>query len=157
MGVDFGRFFPLLQKAQCKAQRRFEMKHNTGRAVSKTRPGDLLRLALLQLIGSIFFSLVLYFCFDLREALSALFGGLIATLASGFSAWQLFRGGQNLLAEEMLARFYISVVLKVVFSLAMMAIFIIVIKVSVLPFIIAYLLAAIVINWLALLLPEPLE
>lgn len=131
------------------------MKQTLGPVVSKTRPGDLLRLALLQLTGSVVFSLALYYCFDLREALSAFFGGVIAVLASGFSAWQLYRGGQNLQAEEMLARFYVSVVLKVIFSLAMMAIFIIVIKVSVLPFILAYLLAAVVVNWLALLLKEP--
>ena len=151
-----GSFFLSLQKAQSKAPRRFEMKHDTGRVVSKARPRVLLRLALLQLTGSVVFSLALYFCFDLREALSAFFGGLIAVFASAFSAWQLYRGGQNLQAEEMLARFYISVVLKVICSLAMMAAFIIVIKVSVLPFVVAYLFTALVVNWLALLLPESL-
>ena len=124
--------------------------NTAGRVVSKSRPQDLLKLALLQLICTVLFSLVLYYCFDSREALSALLGGLVAVLASSFSAWQLFRGGQNLQAEEMLARFYLSTVLKIVFSLAMIAICIIVMKVSTLPFIIAYLLAALVVNWLVI-------
>ncbi len=124
------------------------------KAQTQAQPGDLLNLALLQLTGTVVFSLVLYFCFDLREAISALLGGSIAMLASLFSAWQLYRGGQNQKPGEMLVRFYISVVLKIAFSLAIMAICIIFMKVSMLPFIIAYLIAAVVINWLVLLLPE---
>lgn len=130
------------------------MNHVSGMVSTKNRPQDLLRLALLQFVGTVVFSLSLYLCFDFREAASAFLGGLIATLASGFSAWQLYRAGQDLQAAEMLVRFYIAVVLKIVFSLAMMAICIIVMKVSMLPFIIAYLLAAVIVNWLVLLLPQ---
>jgi len=127
---------------------------NSRRFVSKSHPQHLLKLALLQLVCTAFFSLVLYYCFDLREALSAFLGGAVAVLASTFSAWQLYRSGNNLQAEEMLARFYVSTVLKIAFSVAMIAICIIVMQVSTLPFIIAYLLAAVVVNWLILLLPE---
>ena len=57
----------------------------------------------------------------------------------------------------MLARFYASVVLKIVFTLAMMVICITVLKVSLLPFIIAYLIAAVIVNWLMLLVPAKLD
>lgn len=121
---------------------------------SKSKPGVVLKLALLQFVGTVFFSLVLLYCFDTREALSALFGGLIAVLASVFLAGRLFTTKQTAEAEEILVRFYISATLKVLFTLAMMAISIIFIKVSVLPFILAYLVAAVIINWLFLLIPD---
>lgn len=127
--------------------------HKVG-LVTKTQPGTIFKLALLQLIGSIAFSLTLYYCFDAREAISALLGGSVAVFASLFSAFRLYTAGDQLQAGEMLIRFYISVVLKIVFSVAMIAIFIIVMKVSVLPFIIAYLLAAVIINLLFLLIPQ---
>lgn len=127
------------------------MNQKAGRAISQPRPEDLLKLALLQLTGTVVLSLILYFSFELREAISALFGGLIAMFASLFAAWQLRRGRQNQEPIEMLMRFYVGVVLKIIFSLVMMAICIIVMKVSMLPFIIAYLVAAVMINWLVLL------
>jgi len=119
-----------------------------------SRPQELLKLALLQTIGTVFFSLVLYYCFDAREALSALFGGLIAVVGSLYSAGRLFTTKQDAAAQEILMRFYVSVVLKIMLTLLMMAICIIVIKVSLLPFIIAFLIAAVVINLLVLLLPS---
>lgn len=118
---------------------------------SKSKPSVILKLALCQLICTTFFSLVLYYCFDAREALSALFGGLVAALSSVFFASRLFAVKDDAPAQEMLIRFYISVALKVLFTLLMMAIFIIVMKVSILPFIIAFLLAAVIVNWLFLL------
>ena len=121
---------------------------------SKSKPVVILKLAFLQFVGVVFFSLVLYYCFDTREALSAFLGGLIAVLASIFSAGRLYSTKHNAVAEEMLVRFYFSVALKVLFTLAMMAICVIVLKVSMLPFIIAYLLAAVIINWLFLLIPN---
>jgi F0F1-type ATP synthase assembly protein I len=121
---------------------------------TKSEPGVLFKLALLQAFGSIVFSLVLYYCFDLREALSAFFGGMIASTASLYSAGRLFTARVDSEPQEILIRFYISVVIKVLFTLAMVAICIIVIKVSLLPFIIAYLLAALVINLLFLLVPQ---
>lgn len=113
-----------------------------------------LKLALMQLFGVIVFSAVLYYCFDKREALSALFGGLIAVLATLFFARRVFATKQEVQAGEMLGRFYVSVALKALFTLMMMAICIVVIKVSMLPFIIAYIIAAVVINWLFLLKKE---
>ncbi len=126
---------------------------------TKSEPKVVLKLALLQMLGSFVFSLVLYFCFDTREALSALFGGLIAALASLFFAGRLFNTRSvdiqaDSAASELLVRFYFSVALKALLTLALMAICIIVLKVSMLPFIIAYVLAAVVINWLFLLYKE---
>ena len=123
---------------------------------SKSEPKVILRLALLQAVGTIAFSLVLYFCFDTREALSALFGGLIAALASLFFAGRLFTSKQvatrqDSAAGEMLVRFYFSVALKALLTLAMMSICIIVLKVSILSFVVAYILAAVIVNWLFLL------
>lgn len=120
----------------------------------KSKPGLVVKLAFLQMLGTVVFSLVLYFCYDMREALSGLFGGLIAAAASLFFAGRLFTTKHDAPAPEILFRFYVSVAFKVVFTLAMMAICIIVVKVSILPFIIAYLVAAVIINWLFLLVPE---
>lgn len=129
------------------------MNQNTSGVDRGPRPAAILKLALLQLVGTIAFSLVVYICFDQRAAVSALLGGSIAVLSSLFAARQLQRGAKQVQPEAKLAQFYASVVLRIVFSLAMMAICIIVMKVSMLPFIIAFLLAAVVINWLVLLLP----
>lgn len=118
---------------------------------SKSEPKVVVQLALAQLLFTAVFSIAIYYCFDQREALSALFGGLIATLASLYFASRLFTTKQDLAAQEILLRFYISVVLKVVLTLILMAFCIIVLKVSMLPFIVAFLLAAVVVNWLFLL------
>ena len=124
---------------------------------SKTQPGVLLKLALLQLVGTAAFSVAMLVCFDAREALSALFGGAIAIIGSLYSAGRLFSTKQNAAAAEMLIRFYVSVVLKFIFTLAMMVICLVVLKVSLLPFIIAYLISAVLINWLVLLVPSKLD
>lgn len=126
-----------------------ELRFNT-----KSQPSVLIKLALLQAVGTVVFSLVLYYCFDAREALSALLGGLIACMATLYSAARLFSSKQDAEAQEILFRFYVSVALKVLFTLLMMAICIIVLKVSLLSFIIAYLLAAVVTNLLFLLVPH---
>ena len=128
--------------------------HKALRFNTKSQPSVLIKLALLQTLGTLIFSLALYYCFDKREALSALLGGLIASVATLYSAGRLFTTKHDGQAEEILLRFYLSVALKVLFTLLMMAICIIVIKVSLLPFIIAYLLAAVVINLLFLLVPH---
>jgi len=130
------------------------MNKSTPQFESQSKPSEVLKLALLQFVGTFFFSLVLFYCFDTREALSALFGGSIAVLASIFFAGRLYTTKDNAVAEEILVRFYFSVALKVLFTLAMMAICIIVLKVSMLPFIIAYLIAAAVINWLFFLIAD---
>jgi F0F1-type ATP synthase assembly protein I len=124
---------------------------------SKAQPGVLLNLALLQAVSTLVFSLAMLYCFDAREALSSVFGGVIAVIGSLYSAGRLFFTKQSAVAAEILVRFYVSVILKIVFTLAMMAICLIVMKVSVLPFIIAYLLAAVVVNLLVLLVPAQLD
>jgi len=126
----------------------------TKQTQSQMKPKMLLKLAFLQLIATISFSLVMLYCFDSYQSLSALYGGLIAAASSGFMAGRMFTTQPGCEPEELLARFYVSVMLKVVFTLAMMAICIIVIKVSFLPFIIAYFVSAAVVNWLFLLLPD---
>ena len=121
---------------------------------SQRKSGMIVKLALLQAVGTVVLSGVVYYCFDAREALSALFGGLIAALTSLYMAGRLFTSKDNRPAEEMLARFYASIVLKALLTIVMMAICIIVMKVSVLPFIVAYFVAAGIINWFFLLIPE---
>lgn len=117
---------------------------------TKTEPKVLLKLALMQLVGTVLFSVVLLFIFDVREGLSAFFGGFIATFGSLYSAGRLFTAKQDAEAVDSLRRFYASIVIKIVFTLVMVAICVIVIKVSFLPFIIAYLIAAVVVNVMAL-------
>jgi len=121
---------------------------------SQRKSATIVRLALLQAIATIAFSGVMAYCFDASQALSSLLGGSIAVLASLYMAGRLFTAKDNRPPEEMLGRFYASVVLKAVLTLAMMAICIIVMKVSVLPFIIAYFVAAGIVNWLFLLVPD---
>ena len=121
---------------------------------SQRKSGMIVKLALLQAVGTVVLSGVVYYCFDAREALSALLGGLIAALTSLYMAGRLFTSKDNRPAEEMLARFYASIVLKALLTIVMMAICIIVMKVSVLPFIVAYFVAAGIINWFFLLIPE---
>ncbi len=111
----------------------------------------MFKLSALQALSAVVFSLGVYFCFDAREALSALFGGLIATTMNLFMASRLF--GANRIAKvrevsapETLVRFYISVVLKILFTLVAMVFFIAVIEVSILPFIISYLITAVIVN-----------
>ena len=117
---------------------------------TKTEPKVLLKLALMQLVGTVIFSAALWFMFDAREGLSAFFGGFIATFGSIYSAGRLFTTNQDTEAVDSLRRFYASIVIKIVFTLVMVAICVIVIKVSFLPFIIAYLIAAVVVNVIAL-------
>lgn len=130
--------------------------HTVPRKIPSSNPKAMLKLAGLQAFFTLVFSLGLWFCFDLREALSALFGGLVAASMTFFMAWRLFASHRisKLRAVEpgeTLIRFYISAVLKIVFTLAMMVMFIVVIEVSILPFILAYLVAAILVNMLFLL------
>lgn len=120
---------------------------------SKSRPGLIVKLALWQSLATVVLSLVLYVCIDTRVAVSAFCGGLVAVLTSLYMASRLFAARKGLQAPEMLVRFYSSVVLKVLFTLAMMTICMVVIKVSIVPFIIAYLVAAVIINLLFLLVP----
>lgn len=130
----------------------------------KANASALLKLAFLQAFGSVVFSLGLWYCFDAREALSGLFGGLTATTMSLFMAARLFAVHRlsklrPVAPGEALVRFYITAILKIIFTLAMMVIFIVVIEVSILPFIISYLIAAVIVNLLYIYLEakEPEE
>ncbi len=119
----------------------------------------MLKLALLQTVATLAFSGVMVYCYGIGEALSALFGGMIAALMSVFMASRMFTthrlaGARDMSATERLSRFYAAAILKVLFTLLMMGILIAVIKVSMLPFIIAYLIAAVVVNLLFLLLDK---
>lgn len=125
--------------------------------VSKAQPGVLLKLALLQTIGTAVFSIAMLVFFDAGQALSALYGGAIAAIGSLYSAGRLFTTKKEAAAIEILNRFYASVVLKIIFTLTMMGICISVLKVSLLPFIISYLIAAVIMNMLVLLVPARLD
>lgn len=60
-------------------------------------------------------------------------------------------------AVEMLQRFYRFEVTKILLTLTMFAISVVVIKVSILPFIIAYVIAALIVTWLSLLVVDRQE
>lgn len=125
----------------------------TKQVESRSRPDLIAKLAVTQLLVTIVLGVVLYFSTDLLNALSALAGGIIAAAANLYMALRMWSGKRNQPAPEMLARFYTSVVLKVLFTLSMMVISIIVIKVSIAPFIISYLMVAVAVNLLFLLVP----
>ena len=120
---------------------------------SKQTSAMIVKLACLQLVATLCFSAVIYYCYDAHQAISALLGGLIAVLSSVYMAGRLFKS-RGRPAEEMLGLFYSSVVLKAVFVITMMAICIIVVKVSFLSFIVSYFVSAAVVNWLFLLVPD---
>lgn len=117
----------------------------------------IFKLAAFQALATLVVCCGVYVYFDTREALSALFGGLVATTMNLFMAGRLF-GVSRILkirsmhANEALIRFYISVVLKILFTLTMMVFFIVVIEVSILSFIVTYLIAAVIVNLCFLLL-----
>ena len=120
------------------------------------KPSDLLKLALLQALFTGIFAIVLYYCFDARHAVSGILGGLIASIMTLFMAARLYAAIRisklrEVHAGESLARFYLSVVLKSIFTLMMMVICLFVIGVALLPFIIAYLISAVIVNWMCLL------
>ena len=122
--------------------------------------GAMLKLALLQMTSTLAFSGGMFYCFGVADGLSALFGGSIAALMSVFMATRMFTTHRLATTREMspnerLARFYAAALLKVLFTLMMMGILIVVIKVSMLPFIIAYLIAAVIVNLCFLLITDP--
>jgi F0F1-type ATP synthase assembly protein I len=127
----------------------------------------MLRLALLQLVCTVGFSLGMYVCFTFYQGLSALLGGLVAVIANFYVALKTRKPLQVApqvvdiddlaTATEMLQRFYRFEVTKIVLTLTMFAIGVFVIQVSVLPFIIAYLLAALIVTWLSLLVVDQHE
>ena len=123
------------------------MTEKRAKIAEKSAPSAVLKLAFLQLLATVFFSLVLYYCFDTREALSALFGGLIAALANLFFAGRLFTTKHDAQAQDILFRFYFSVAMQVIFILAMMAFCIILLLVSILPFVISILITAVRVKW----------
>lgn len=118
---------------------------------------QMFKLASLQMVSTLVFSGLMYFCYSTGDALSALFGGSIAALMSVFMATRMFTthrlaSVRDMTATERLARFYASAILKVFITLLMMGLFIAVIKVSMLPFIVAYLIAAVIMNLFFLLM-----
>jgi F0F1-type ATP synthase assembly protein I len=127
----------------------------------------LLQLALLQFISTVAFSLTIYVCFTSYEGLSALFGGLVAVLANMYVALKarkpviiepsVTESDELAPAVEMLQRFYRFEVTKILLTLTMFAICVVVLKVSVLPFIIAYVIAALIVTWLSLLVVDRQE
>lgn len=132
------------------------VKNRFDRFNKSSNAGAMLKLALLQAAATLVFSGAMYYCYGTGEALSALFGGMTAAIMSVYMASRLFTthrlaSVRDMSATERLSRFYASAILKVLFTLLIMGILIAVIKVSMLPFIIAYLIAAVAINLVFLL------
>lgn len=125
------------------------------------RSADLWRLALLQTTMTCAFALVAWFCFGRAWGLSAFFGGTIAALANSYVAWGLQRkqhkrlrvSASTVTPEERLQWFYQLEVSKTVITVMLMAFWVVVARVSFLPFIVAYGLSALIVTWLYFLLP----
>jgi ATP synthase protein I len=124
----------------------------TNRTTTKAKPSVVFKLALLQFLVTLLVSVSVLLVYNQHQALSALYGGLIAAIANLFFAGRLFVTQADLQATQILRRFYRSVSMKALFTLTMFAICIIAIKVSILPFIIAYFAAAVIVNWFFLLM-----
>lgn len=117
----------------------------------KSDASGVFKLALLQVVVSLIVSLAVYFWLSRDAAVSALLGGLICAAANLFFAGRLFVSAPDLSAESIVRRFYRSESLKILFTLTMFFICIAIVKVPILPFIIMYLIAAVLLNWLFLL------
>lgn len=116
------------------------------------------------MVATLTFSLTIYVCFTAYEGLSALLGGGIAVLANLYIA---LKARTSVIRDQleqpdasvdemapavmMLQRFYQFEVTKVLLTLTMFAIAVFVIQVAILPFTIAYLIAALIVTWLSLL------
>ncbi len=136
-----------------------ETQNKLDRFNQRSNAGSMLILALLQMISTVAFSGVMYYGYGIGASLSAFFGGSIAALMSAFMAARMYTthriaAVRIMTANERLARFYATALLKVLFTLLMMGILIAVIKVSMLPFIIAYLISAVLVNWCYLLFAD---
>lgn len=136
-----------------------EAQNTLDRFNQSSNAGSMLTLALLQMVSTIAFSGVMYYCYGIGASLSAFFGGSIAALMSAFMASRMYTthriaAVRTMTGNERLARFYAAALLKVLFTLLMMGILIAVIKVTMLPFIIAYLIAAVLVNLCFLLIAD---
>lgn len=116
----------------------------------------LLGLLVWQLVATILGALISYFWFGQFTAVSFLLGGFACVFANLF-AFASFLLKRNTNADEpsnaklMVFRFYMRETMKIVFTLLIFAICILLLKVDILAFIIAYLISAVLINWLYLL------
>lgn len=111
----------------------------------------VVRLSCWQAIFTILFAFGMFVFVGKHEAVSALMGGFICSLANLFFAGRLFSSQSEQPPKQMLRRFYRSEALKIVFTLTMFIIAMSIAKVALLPFIVSYLLAALIVNWLFLL------
>ena len=116
-------------------------------------------MALWQAFAAVLMALLTWLLCNAYEAVSAALGGLTASLATLFMALKAraqtsltLHDNDEQIAVGLLQQFYRSEVSKIVLTLAMFVICIIVIKVSVAAYVIAYLVAALVVNWLTLLI-----
>jgi F0F1-type ATP synthase assembly protein I len=119
----------------------------------------LIGLLVWQLIATLLGAFVTYFWFDQFTAVSFLLGGLACVLANffAFASFLFKRSKQSSQAvfesnaKLMVFRFYMRETIKIVFTLLIFAICILLLKVDILAFIIAYLISAVIVNWLYLL------
>lgn len=113
----------------------------------------MMKLVLSQAIVTVVISVICLVFYDLRVTLSVFFGGLVPTLANLFVLCRLYLNRNKVLsAKTMLDRFYRSESMKMTLTLAMLVLLIAVVKVAVLPFVIAYFVVALLVNWFFLLI-----
>lgn len=91
-----------------------------------------------------------------RLACSALAGGLAGALPSLYLALRMFRLDTRMAPSRMLRSIYVGEAIKVVSTVALFVIAILLFDLDVLTMLAAY-AATIVVNWLALLLPDPVS
>ena len=114
----------------------------------------VVKLSFWQLAAAAMLAIGFGFAMNRAAGLAALLGGLISALANLFFAGRLLTSGhvsEQSTPEAKLHRFYRSETMKIIFTLSMFVICLVIVKVPVLPFIIAYLVCAWAINWVFLL------
>lgn len=86
---------------------------------------------------------------DLRAALSALLGGSVNLIATGYFAFRVFALGQGSTAHQIATAFYIGEAIKIVLTGALFTVILVWLDVALLPLFLAY-AATMLAFWLAL-------
>ncbi len=105
-------------------------------------------LAIQALITLVVATLGLAFA-DLRAAGSALLGGSINLIATGYFAYRVFAIGPGATAHQMAAAFYIGEAVKIALTAALFTVILVWLDVALLPLFLAY-VATMLAFWLAL-------
>lgn len=110
-------------------------------------------VVLTQIVAGVALSAVLAVGGDSRASYSVLTGTLCGALPNFYLALKMFSLSVDASAEQMLRAIYLGETLKIVFAIALLAVAIAKLDISV-PYLLGGFLGTVVVQWLALLMPN---